>query len=120
MAEREKPIEVSAFEPKDLREGFIWGVVAICVAVLLGCALIVVWLYPHTIADRILSSAPPGYPEPRLQADPVADMRRFHAQELERLNGTGWIDRSRGIVHVPIDTAMRQVAVEGIANWPSP
>jgi hypothetical protein len=120
MAEPEKPIEVSAFEPKDLGEGFIWGVVGLCVAVLLGCALIVVWLYPSAIADRIISGAPPGYPEPRLQADPVADLRRFHAQELERLNGTGWIDRSQGIVHIPIDTAMQQIAAEGITDWPAP
>jgi hypothetical protein len=109
MAEPEEPIEVSAFEPKDIGEGFIWGGVGICLAMLLGCALIVVWLYPSATADRIISGAPPGYPAPRLQADPVADMRRFHARELEQLNGTG-----------SIDTAMQQIAAAGIADWPSP
>jgi len=106
MAEPHKQIEVSAFEPKDIGEGFIWGAVGISLAVLLGCALIVVWLYPYAASDRILSLPLPEYPEPRLQADPAADLRRFRARELEQLNG--------------IDAAMQQVAAEGITGWPPP
>ena len=52
MAEPEKHIEAAAFEPTDLGEGFIWGVVGICVAVLLACALVVAWLYPQAATDR--------------------------------------------------------------------
>lgn len=111
MAEPEKHIEVAAFEPTDLGEGFIWGVVGICVAVLLACALVVAWLYPQAATDRIISSPPPNFPEPHLQADPAADMRRFHAQQLEELNGKA---------HIPIGNAMHQVATEGIADWPPP
>ena len=35
-------------------------------------------------------------------------------------NGTGWIDKAHGIVHIPIADAMRQVAQEGIPGWPAP
>ncbi len=111
MAEPEKHIEVSAFEHRDLSEGFIWAVAGIGVTVLLACALMVVWLYPQAATDRILSSPLPNFPEPHLQADPAADMRRFHAQQLEALNGKA---------HIPIGTAMQQVAAEGIADWPPP
>jgi hypothetical protein len=120
MAEAEKPIEVSAFESKDLGEGLIWGVVGICLTMLLACALLVVWLYPYAASNRTLSQAPPDYPTPHLQTDAVTDMRRFHARELEELNGSGWIDRSHGFAHIPIGIAMQQIAAEGIADWPPP
>jgi hypothetical protein len=120
MAEPEKPLEVAAFESRDLGEGFIWGVVATSAAVLLGCALLVVWLYPHAASDRTLVQAPPDFPKPQLQTDPVTDRRRFHAGELEELNGSGWIDRAHSVAHIPIGTAMQQVAAEGIVDWPPP
>ena len=120
MAERERRIEVAAFETKDFGEGFIWGVVGLSVAGLLACVLIVLWLYPEAGADRIITTALPEYPAPRLQANPAADLRVFRARQLRQLNGTGWVDRSAGIAHIPIDTAMKQIADEGIAGWPPP
>jgi hypothetical protein len=44
---------------------------------------------------------------------PFAIDRRLHrwkAEHAARLNGYGWIDRSKGIAHVPIDQAMEAVA----------
>lgn len=120
MAEPKTHIEVAAFEPKDIGEGFIWGVVGICVAVLLACALIVGSLYPQALTDRIITLPLPGYPKPRLQSDPAGDLRRFRAQELDKLNSSGWIDQPQGIAHIPIGTAMQQVATAGIADWPPP
>jgi hypothetical protein len=34
----------------------------------------------------------------------------WRAERAARLNGYGWMDRSKGIVHVPIERAMEQVA----------
>ena len=111
MADPEKQLAPAAFEPRDIGEGFIWGVVGVCVAVLAGCALMVIWLYPRALSDRIISAPLPQFPAPRLQSDPAADMRRLQAQELQQLNGGA---------PIPIDTAMRQIAAEGIAGWPPP
>jgi hypothetical protein len=54
-----------------------------------------------------------------LQANPAADLQRFTATELSRLNSVGWADKSRGIVHIPIDEAMDRVAAQGIPDWPA-
>jgi hypothetical protein len=35
------------------------------------------------------------------------------ARDLRTLNSFGWVDRNRGIVHIPIDRAMELVAKEG-------
>ena len=37
-------------------------------------------------------------------------LHRWKAEHAARLNGYGWIDRSKGIAHVPIDQAMEAVA----------
>jgi hypothetical protein len=35
-------------------------------------------------------------------------------RDLKRLSTYGWVDRSRGVVHIPIDRAMQLVAREGL------
>jgi hypothetical protein len=106
-------------EPTDIGAGFIWGAVALCLGMLLGCALLVVWLYPQSRLDRTLEMPLRLYPEPRLQPDPKEDLQRFHAGEMQILNGTGWVDKEHAVVRIPITQAMRKVAREGIAGWPA-
>lgn len=119
MAEEKRLIPVARFEATDVGRGFIWGAVATCSAVLLACALLVFWLYPSSTQDHTLALPLPVYPAPRLQSHPVADMRAFRAGELERLNSTGWVDKTEGIVHIPITQAMQEIVQEGIPGWPA-
>jgi len=86
--------------------------------VLLLSVLLVWWIYPGTIVDRRLPSPVPRYPSPRLQSDPAADMQKFRAAELARLNSAGWDDQAKALGHIPIDDAMRRVAASGIPDWP--
>ena len=44
----------------------------------------------------------PHFPNPQLQPSPRESMARFYAEEMQRLNGTGWIDKAKGTVHIPI------------------
>jgi hypothetical protein len=90
---------------------------AILVGLLLS-VLLVWWIFPRVTVDRRLPSPIPLYPSPRLQSDPAADMQKFQAAELARLNSAGWDDRANGIGHIPIDDAMRRVAASGIPDWP--
>ncbi|HTV76825.1 MAG TPA: hypothetical protein VMF03_01100 [Steroidobacteraceae bacterium] len=120
MSEPRVRIEVAAHEPRDVGERFIWGMVGVCLAGLVACALIVVGMYPKIASDRIITLPLPVYPTPRLQTHPAADARAFRERQLRQLNGSGWIDRPHGIAHIPITTAMQQLADEGIAGWPAP
>jgi hypothetical protein len=43
---------------------------------------------------------------PRLQTEPQVDLRRDRDSKLNDLNSYGWVDESRGVVHIPIDKAM--------------
>jgi hypothetical protein len=53
-------------------------------------------------------------PEPRIQVDPAADLRRMRAEEDAVLHEYAWIDRAHGVVRVPIDMAMQMVLNEGL------
>lgn len=63
------------------------------------------------------SDAPP--PVPRLQVYPVAHWRDFQAAERRRLETYGWMDRSSGAVHIPIERAMELVAERGVGPLPA-
>ncbi|CAP56558.1 hypothetical protein GDI2615 [Gluconacetobacter diazotrophicus PA1 5] len=89
------------------------GVAVVMLAVLANM------LFPQHTLDTELRGPLPRMAAPALQSDPPADMAAFRAADLARLNGFGWVDRAGGVAHVPIDQAMRQVARDGIPDWPS-
>jgi hypothetical protein len=120
MADTEKLIPTARHEHTDIREGFVWAGAALMLGLLVVCALVTRWLYPQSLSDTTLTPPLPQYPAPRLQADPAADMRAFHAFEMRQLDSTGWVDEAHGVVHIPIANAMRIVAHEGIPGWPAP
>ena len=52
-------------------------------------------------------------PEPRLQPNPLIDMREFRASEDRILNEYNWIDPDKGIVRIPIERAMDLMVSQG-------
>jgi hypothetical protein len=76
----------------------------------------------HDLVDSVLRPRKESFdvkkifPEPRLQWSPRTDMARYRAKELARLDGLGWVDRSSGVAHVPIDTAMAMYLARGAAS----
>jgi hypothetical protein len=106
-------------EPTDVSPRVIWIGVPVLLAAVVALALLVLWLFPGKTVDRTIHLPLQHFPSPELQVNPREDMARFRAEQLRWLNGTGWIDESRGIAHIPIEEAMRQVAAEGIEGWPT-
>jgi hypothetical protein len=53
------------------------------------------------------------FPEPVLQKDPQADLKRFEFEQRKALSAYGWVDRSQGLVRIPIKEAMRIIAARG-------
>ncbi len=84
---------------------------------LVAAPLLLIAAFPGAVSDvgRKLSIEPPA---PRLQIDPAADLARFRAAEDKKLNTYYWIDKQKGIVHIPIARAMKELAAKGIAGFP--
>ena len=80
---------------------------------------------------RIKAAASAGYPgmaaygrslppEPRLQQSPPADYRQMLAADESQLHSYHWVDRSRGVVSIPIEQAIDLTAQQGIPSQPAP
>jgi hypothetical protein len=76
-------------------------------------------LYPSALHPRAEGPPEPPPPEPRLATDEMAELRQLRAEETQRLAGYGWVDRAQGLVHIPIEEAMRRIASQGIPTWPA-
>ena len=115
----EKVLSAARHEPTDVTARFILIGVPLVLGTVIALALLVLWLFPGAMSARSMRLPLPHYPSPQLQPNPREDMARFYQEEMGRLNGTGWIDKAHGIAHIPISDAMRLVAQEGIAGWPT-
>jgi hypothetical protein len=120
MAEdRQKALENRAvdYESEDLKLTWIALAAIVILAYLALTPLIVRGGYPSSVrdVDRALATEPP---QPQLQTDPQDDLRVFRAREEARLDGYGWVDRSRGVAHIPIEEAMKRLAAQGIDGFP--
>ena len=60
------------------------------------------------------AEVPPQPPLPRLEIDPPTDLARYREEQRKDLDSFGWVDRPAGVVHIPIDEAMRIVAERGL------
>jgi hypothetical protein len=117
MAEPVRENPGIAYEPTDwpLKPIAVTGVGLLVLLVI--SAFVLILAYPNTTSDvrRDLRIDPPG---PRLQTDEQADLQRFRAGEEKRLNTYYWVDEPKGIVHVPIEQAMKQLVATGIPDFP--
>lgn len=58
------------------------------------------------------------FPEPRLEDDERTELNGFRYREEEQLNSYGWVDQNAGVVHIPIDQAMKLIAERGLPTTP--
>jgi len=115
----EKVLSPARHDPTDVTGRFILIGVPLVLGTAIALALLVLWLFPGATIDRTMRLPLTRYPTPQLQPTPRNDMAKFYREEMMRLNGTGWIDKAHGIAHIPVSDAMRLIAQEGIAGWPT-
>lgn len=120
------PPGVVRYEPTDVETGPVAKAVAGLVVVTL---LVVVLLLPafSWLKSRATASQPPPPPmgqpdpgrlppEPRLQTRPVQDLAAIRTEDDKLLAGYGWVDEPAGVVHIPIEEAMRLVVERGLGG----
>ena len=55
-------------------------------------------------------------PAPRLQQKPRNELYEFRLEEQRLLEGYGWMNRGDGVVHIPLDEAMRLTIERGMLS----
>ena len=126
-----------SFEERDIKVGMIYKYLfALGIAVVASLFICVLILRLTTAFTASTDSPPPPSreshprelpPEPRLQgfgfpgqqADPQADLRKKNREDSEANEKLGWIDRSSGIVQIPVKDAMKIVAEKGLSPAPA-
>jgi len=100
--------------------------------VFIGMLVAVMLIYPlfaffgHIVERPVLpSSLPPqtGFvppPAPTLQPSPRRDLHEYLAAENADLSSYRWVDRTKGVVSIPIDRAIEIIAQRGIPSQPAP
>ncbi|HVZ17712.1 MAG TPA: hypothetical protein VG897_11375 [Terriglobales bacterium] len=126
------------YEDRDLgARGIIVFLIVLCVAGFLICLM--VWGYfdyharqlravqPVT-GPQMVVGVPPGanpapekrFPQPVLQTDEARDMFQYRQVEKTQLSTYGYVDQKQGVVHIPIDQAIEQVAKQGLPTRQQP
>jgi hypothetical protein len=126
-----------SFEERDIQVGAIYKYLFALGMAVLASLLVCVFILRYTTAFTASIDAPPPPsrethqrelpPEPRLQgfgfpgqkADPQADLRKKIQDDTEANEKLEWIDRSSGIVQIPLKAAMKIVAEKGLSPAPA-
>jgi hypothetical protein len=118
-------------EPTDADLGSVERII-VGLVVLLGVAFLLMWILFGLFSGREdrLDTPPTAlvqeqrerdtrqplerFPAPRLQEQPYEDIQMYLRSQERVLQGYGWVDRQKGIVHIPIERAMEIVAERGL------
>lgn len=71
---------------------------------------------PYPLAAAQGEQLPPA---PRLQQFPRNELYQFRTGEESLLQGYGWMNKNAGIVHIPIEEAMRLTVERGLPSRPT-
>ena len=109
--------EQSDLSPRNISL-FVAGLAVLIIVVLLASYALMAWLREDA-ARRAeppspLAVVPAPMSAPRLEIQPGHALKAMREQEEARLKGYGWIDREKGIVHIPIERAMELLVKKGL------
>ena len=127
----EQPREVRpagpGHEPSDITTGRVFGLV-----LFLALSVIAIHFIAGAMMNRLKKVPPPTdqwgasnrpagtaatttrAPFPRLQVAPPVDLEAFQAREEIELHSYGWVNRSSGIVRIPIERAIELLLQKGL------
>lgn len=108
----------------EIRDAHIPALAAFGAAIIFSVAIVMIFclllfkFYTHVLpvgpAATPFASSRPLPPEPRLQPAPRLDLLGYLKDEQSALSSYGWVDRTNGVVHIPIDRAMQLLLQQGL------
>jgi hypothetical protein len=125
-AQTKGPAAGHGYEPSDISVKTI-ALILLAFAIVAGVSVgLVLWLHPLMEREALRSTGPTTaiettqLPAPpiELQAQPLIDIAALHQREDAVLDHYGWVDKAKGIAHIPIDEAMKQVVGQSLDTPP--
>ena len=119
------PAETHEKRDINIRKVAIYGSAMLLVICLAGVLTTVVIFKKLAGSDANEGVAPspmletqPLPPLPRLQTHPVLDLKKYRAAEEVELGSYGWVDKSNGVVRIPVRRALDLVLERGLPARP--
>lgn len=111
------PAAGRGYEPSDISVKTIALILLAFAIVSFVSIALVLWLHPLMQREALRSAGPSTAvetaqlpaPSIHLQAQPLLDIAALHQREDAALDHYGWIDKAKGIAHIPIGEAMKRV-----------
>jgi hypothetical protein len=109
-------------EPRDVHAKFVF-IAGLGLLLTLWATVVVIYpLFTYFKYERtggqdpskVLYYVPPQPPAPRNEDHPFRTLQEFQAREEAEMESYRWVDRSRGIVSIPIERAMSLIIERGI------
>lgn len=99
------------------------AMIALLLLLLLAVCFLGVWgLFHFLNTERrvkqprrvVVTDHPAAFPEPRLELVPGRPLAKDHATQEAELNSYGWVNRQKGVAHIPISQAMQLMVERGL------
>jgi hypothetical protein len=128
-------------DPEDVAAGYehtdmnptVVASAAVGLLIMLGLVLLVVTLFeqaivgipltisrPADLVDGLQAVPAPTPPAPALEAQSGQTLDPYRSIEAQKLSSYGWVDRSSGVIRIPIERAMDLTAQRGLPARPAP
>lgn len=103
----------------------VWLMAGILALVVLLCFGVIAWMVFDLEAEHAAFQPPMSalerehllQPEPRLEATPQMDGVHYREHAEQQADSYGWVDKSQGIAHIPVQQAQKIILQKG---WPAP
>ena len=122
----------AGYEHSDMNSAVVASA-AVGLVVMLGVVLLAVTLLgqamagipfsisrPADLINGLQGAAAPTLPAPALEAQSGQTVDPYRANEQNKLNSYGWVERSGGVIRIPIDRAMDLTAERGLPSRAAP
>ena len=122
MAELRGPAAGRGYEPSDISVKTI-ALILLAFAIVGSVSIaLILWLHPFLQRQALRSAGPATVVETTplpappigLQAQPLLDIAALHRREEAVLDHYGWVDKAKGIAHIPIAEAMKRVVGQSL------
>ena len=120
MAELQERVETNPktdYEHSDWHLGIVGLVLLGTFLFLVIAPFVLIAAFPRSSND-VSRASTVVMPQPTLQLNPPEDLARFMVDEDNLLNNYYWVDKDKGVVHIPVREAMKKVLAQGIPGFP--
>ncbi|GMV93165.1 MAG: hypothetical protein AMXMBFR82_29430 [Candidatus Hydrogenedentota bacterium] len=112
------------YETRDVPGSLVfWSLTGLAIVTVISAIFVFgFFVYLRALPDKVTPTPSPFAsdrmlpPTPRLQANPPLDLKEYNEKMDTARNTYGWVDKSKGVAHIPVDTALEIVAERGLPH----